>query len=60
MERGHFRMVSLHQQGAEPKHPLCGMQRGGSVLSKRVSQAAAQGDDYCEADRAKREKPLRR
>ena len=50
-------MASLHQQGAEPKRPLCGIQRGGSVLSKRVSQAAAPGDDYCEADRAKRDSP---
>ena len=53
-------MASLYQQGAEPKRPLCGMQRGGSVLSKRVSQAAAPGDDYCEADRAQRDSPLRR
>ena len=44
---------ALRGRGAE--RPLCGMQRGGSVLSKRVSQAAAQGDDYCEADRVQRE-----
>ncbi len=46
-----FRSFIALSEGAEPKRPLCGMQRGGSVLSKRVSQAAAQGDDYCEADR---------
>ena len=48
-------MASLHQQGAEPKRPLCGMQRGGSVVSKGAWQAAAQPDDYCEPDRAQRE-----
>ena len=48
-------MAPLHQQGAEPKRPLCGMQRGGNVVSKGAWQAAAQPDDYCEPDRAQRE-----
>ena len=39
--------------GAEPQRPQCGMKRGGSGLSKRAMQAAAQQRDYCEADRPK-------
>jgi len=59
MERSLLR-ASLHQQGAEPKRPLCGIQRGGSVVNKGAWQAAAQPGDYCEPDRAQRDSPLRR
>ena len=41
-----------HRLGAEPKRCLWQMKRGGSVVSKRVMQAAAKQDEYYEPDRA--------
>ena len=38
--------------GAEPKRRQWRMKRGGSVVSKRVLQAAAKQDEYYEPDRA--------
>ena len=39
---------------AEPKRPLCGMKRGGSVASHRVQRAKAKLDDNDEPDRSER------
>ena len=41
-------------RGAE--RPQCGMQRGGSVVSKGACRAAAKAGDYCEPDRAQRDR----
>ena len=41
-----------HRWGAGAEHARWAMQRGGGVLSKGASQAAAQRGDHCEVDRA--------
>ena len=41
-----------HRWGARAERAQWAMQRGGGVLSKGVSQAAAQRGDHCEVDRA--------